>query len=333
MRHFDFRRAVLAGISGLALCSTVQAAPNTARQNGTADYALINGFIYTMDSDNPTAQAVAVEGNRISYVGDAAGLAAVIGFNTEVIDLKGKMVLPGFVEGHIHSVAGAIMMNGVDLQTDDKAELFDRIRSYAASTDDDVIIGFGVRFNVWTDGNPTAAMLDEVVPDRPAYFWAIDGHAAWVNSKALEIAGIDKDTPDTVPGFSMFERDAEGNPTGWLIEIPAQMQVFSALADIDADFVEAGIRSWAPRLSEAGITTAHDLGVQGYGQSEGYQIIMDIAEQGDLPFRVQGTYYWNDPGTDPLPILMKMRERFDSDLVTVKSSARLRGMSKRASGS
>lgn len=223
MRHFKFRRTVLASLSAFALCSTAQAAPNTARQNGATDYALINGVIYTMDSSNPTAQAVAVEGNKISYVGDAAGLAAVIGFNTEVIDLKGKMVMPGFVEGHIHSVAGAIMMNGVDLQADGKAELFERFRTYAAKTNDDMIIGFGVRFNLWTDANPTAAMLDDVVPDRPAYFWAIGGHAAWV---ALEIAGIDKDTPDTVPGFSMFDRDAAGNPTGWLIEIPAQMQVF-----------------------------------------------------------------------------------------------------------
>ncbi|MGR3660144.1 MAG: amidohydrolase [Paracoccaceae bacterium] len=308
----------LSALLATTLALPVAAAENLARLNGTADYALINGFIYTMDSENPTAQAIAIEGNKISYVGDASGLASQIGFGTEVIDLKGKMVMPGFVEGHIHTVAGAIMMNGVDLQTDDKEELFNRIRTYAAETDGDAIFGFGVRFNVWTDGNPTAAMLDEIESERPIYLWAIDGHAAWVNSKALELAGVDKDTPDTVPGFSMFERDADGNPTGWLIEIPAQMQVFSALADIDADYVEQGILSWAPRLSAAGITTTHDLGVQGFGQSEGYQVISDIAAQGDLPFRVQGTYYWNDAGVDPLPIISEMRERFSSDLVTVR---------------
>lgn len=311
-------KTILPVILASTLALPAGAAENQARLNGTADYALINGFIYTMDPDNPTAEAITLEGNTISYIGDASGLASEIGFGTEIIDFKGKMGMPGFVEGHIHTVAGAIMMNGVDLQTDDKEELFNRIRTYAAETEADAIFGFGVRFNVWTDGNPTATMLDEIESERPVYLWAIDGHAAWVNSKALELAGVDKDTPDTVPGFSMFERDADGNPTGWLIEIPAQMQVFSVLADIDTDFVEQGIRSWAPRLSAAGITTTHDLGVQGFGQSEGYQVITDIAARGELPFRVQGTYYWNDGGIDPLPIIAEMRERFSSDLVTVR---------------
>lgn len=292
--------------------------PAMAQQNRAADYALINGFVYTQDAENPTAQAIAIEGNKISYVGDAAGLAKVIGYGTEVIDLKGKMVMPGFVDGHFHVVTGSLLMNGVDLQTDDKDELFARIRSHAAENDDDTLFGYGVRFNPWTDGNPTAAMLDKIESDRPMFFWAIDGHASWVNSKALEIAGIDKDTPDTVPGFSMFERDAEGNPTGWIIEPPAQIQVLSALVDIDAAYIETGIRNWLPRFSAAGITTVHDLGVQGYGQPEGYEVVADIAKDGDLTIRVQGTYYWNDPAIDPLPILQDMRDQFDSDLLSVK---------------
>ena len=68
------------------------------------------------------------------------------------------------------------------------------------------------------------AMLDEYESEKPVYFWAITGHAAWVNTKTLELAGITKDTPETVPGYSYFERDEEGNPTGWIVELPAQMQ-------------------------------------------------------------------------------------------------------------
>ena len=74
-------------------------------------------------------------------------------------------------------------------------------------------------------------MIDDIESERPVYFWVIDGHSAWVNSKALEVAGIDKDTPDTVPGYSFFERDVDGNPTGWIVEVPAQIQVLSALVD------------------------------------------------------------------------------------------------------
>lgn len=318
MLLFESKKICIPAILVASLALPVSAEENKGRLNGTADYALINGFIYTVDSENPTANAIAITGNKISYVGDANGLASQIGFGTEVIDLEGKMVMPGFVEGHFHTVVGAMLMNGVDLQTDDKGELFERIRSYAANTDEDVVLGYGIRFNVWPDGYPTAAMLDEIESERPVYLWAIDGHAAWVNSKALEIAGIDKDTPDTVPGFSMFERDAEGNPTGWVIEPPAQIQVFSAFVDVDAELIEEGVRRWMPRISAAGITTVHDLGVQGFDPLEGYGIVAKIAEKGDLPYRLQGTYYWNDGAVDPLPALNEMREKFASDLVSVK---------------
>ena len=302
------------GILAASLCFPVLAQDKSE----PADYVFINGSIHTMDVKNPKAQAIAFQGNKITYVGGANGIQAEIGAGTKIIDLQGKMVLPGFVDGHIHAVAGGILMNGVDLQTDDVDEIFQRISDYVNNYDGDVVLGFGVRFNPWKNGNPTAAMLDKIESKRPMYFWAIDGHAAWVNSKALEIAGINKDTPEPAPGFSTFERDKDGNPTGWLIELPAQIQVLSSLVNIDAAYVEKGIRKWMPRLSAAGITTVHDLGVQGFGQSEGYQLISDIAAQGELPFRLQGVHYWNDPDIDPLPILTEMRKKFSSELVTVK---------------
>ena len=226
-------------------------------------------------------------------------------------------MLPGFVEGHIHVAAGGVLANGIDLQADDKEEIFTRIREYVATTDDEVILGYGVRFNPWGNDLPTAAMLDEIEAKRPVFFWAIDGHAAWANSKALELAGIDKNTPDPVSGFSRFVRDVDGNPTGWLVELPAQMQVLSKLVNIDREYIEKGIRKWMPRLSAAGITSAHDLGVQGMEQTEGYQIVANMAEEGTLPMRVQGVYYWNNPKVDPIPELIKMRTKFSSDVVSV----------------
>lgn len=312
------KRRLMPMLAAVMLAAPALAQENLGRLNGTADYAFINARVYTMNEAAPWAEAVTVEGNRITYVGDAQGLKSQIGFGTEVIDLEGRMVMPGFVEGHFHPVSGAMAMKGVDLQTDDKDELFAMIRTYVAETDDEVILGYGLRFNPWSDGRPTAAMLDEIESERPIYIWAIDLHAAWVNSKALEIAGIDKDTPDTVPGFSRFEREADGNPTGWIIEVPAQLQVFSALVDVDLDYIEDGLKEWLPRFSGAGITTVHDAGVQGIGQAEGYQLLADMAARGELPMRVSGTYYWNDPSVDPLPALLEMRERFASDMVKVE---------------
>lgn len=310
-------------VFSITLCALVSGAAAQdnppARLNPTTDLALINGRIYTMDPGNPTANAIAIEGDTITYVGDASGLAQNIGLGTEVVDLNGRMVLPGFIDGHIHAAAGGLIMLGVDLQTDDKDELFARIRTEVETSDADVILGYGVRFNPWTDGNPSAAMLDEIESERPIFFWAIDGHAAWVNSKALEIAGITKDTPETVPGFSFFERDAEGNPTGWIIEVPAQIQVLSALIDIKPEFLATGVEEWLQRFAAAGITAVHDHGIQGMSQEEGFQMMVDFEKAGKLPLRFIGSYYWNSPDVDPLPGTMELREKFNTDLVKAKS--------------
>ena len=297
------------------LAATTHAQAQSNRSNPTADYALINGEIHTMDASGSIATAIGIEGGEIVYVGDSTGLKDVIGIGTEVIDLKGKMALPGFVDGHIHAAAGGLIMLGVDLQTDDKDELFDRIRKEVETNKDDIILGYGVRFNPWTDGNPTAAMLDEIEADRPVYLWAIDGHAAWVNSKALEMAGIDRNTPDTAPGFSFFERDDEGNPTGWIIEIPAQMQVLTSLIDVNPEFMSEGVSNWLQRFAAAGITAVHDHGIQGMSQEEGFQMMADFEKNGELPIRFIGSYYWNDGTIDPLPGTQELSDRFNSDLV------------------
>ncbi|PRY19540.1 hypothetical protein CLV78_12129 [Aliiruegeria haliotis] len=310
-------KAIIAGISSALLVGTVAWA-QTGRENPTADWALINGQIHTMDAESTVAEAIGIEDGEIIYVGDAEGLGNVIGMGTEVFNLEGNMILPGFVDGHSHPVAGGLIMLGVDLQTDDKEELFARIRKEVETNDAEVILGYGVRFNPWTDGNPTAAMLDEIESERPVYFWTIDAHGAWVNSKALEVAGIDKDTPDTAPGFSFFERDEDGNPTGWIVEIPAQMQVLSALIDPTPEFMAPGVADWMERFAAAGITAAHDHGIQGMGQDEGFEMLLEFEEAGKLPLRVVGSYYWNDGSFDPLPALMEIREKYDTELVQAR---------------
>jgi predicted amidohydrolase YtcJ len=286
----------------------------SSRVNPTTDYALINGKIHTMDADGTLAEAIGVEGDEIVYVGDAAGLKDVIGLGTEVINLQGKTVLPGFVEGHIHVFAGGLIMSGVDLQSDDPEEVLSRFTEYAAQTKDEVVTGYGVRFTPWTNGNPTAAMLDEIEAERPVFLWAIDGHKAWVNSKALELANITKDTPDTVPGYAFFERDADGNPTGWIVEIPAQMQVLSALIDVTPDYMLEGVKDWIPKFSASGMTTVQDLGFQGIGQDEGFEIVQSLAKAGEFPFRMRGVYYWNDGDVDPVAEIEALNKEFSNPL-------------------
>jgi len=314
MRSFVSLLLMLA-IATLSGCSWQQFANS---MDSSADYAFVNGFVYTMDEKNPKAQAVAVKGNKIIYVGNEAGLSKVLDDKSEVIDLAGKMVLPGFVEGHIHAISGGLVMNGVDLQTDDPEEILARIRKYVKESDEEVILGYGIRLHLWDNGFPTAAMLDEIESERPIYLWAIDAHSAWVNSKALEIAGIDKNTPDTVPGYSYFVRDEEKKPLGWVVELPAQMQVLTSIIKFDNAFIKKGLAEWLPRFSEAGITTVHDMGIQGIPQEDGYEIFMEIEKEGKLPVRLQGVYYWNDPKVDPVPLLQDMRKRYSTELVKAR---------------
>ena len=294
------------------LASSASAQGN--RLNPSADFALINGQIHTMDSDGTVAEAMGIEGDEIVYVGDAEGLKNVIGLGTKVVDLEGAMVLPGFIDAHTHIFAGGLIMKGVDLQSDNAEEVLSRIETFVTETEDPLVHGYGVRFTPWTDGNPTAAMLDAFESERPVYFWTISGHGAWVNSKTLELAGIDKDTPDTAPGFSFFERDADGNPTGWIVELPAQMQVLSSLLDVTPDYALAGVREWMPRFASAGVTATQDLGIQGMGQEEGFTLLTQMAEAGELSLRVRGVYYWNDGSVDPVAQIQEFTQQFDHPL-------------------
>lgn len=300
---------------GFMVACTGESPEGSAVQDG-ADFVFSNGKIYTVDESQPWAEAVVVNGSEIVYVGDTAGVSTFVGNNTETVDLGGRMVLPGFVDGHAHTVAGGLLMGGVDLQSDSQEEILERIRQFvAANPDAEVIQGYGVRFTPW-DGNwPTAAMLDEIESERPVYLFAIDGHASWVNSKALELAEIDKDTPDTAPGFSYFERYEDGTPTGWIVELPAQMLVFTRLLDINAEYVARGVREWLPRFSAAGITSMQDYGIQGLSTDEGFQLMQSLEESGEMLVRLQGVYYWNDKDTDPVPLIAELKERYNSELV------------------
>lgn len=300
----------------LALFTVLSACDNRSSESGvTADMALINGEIHTMDADGTIATAIGIKNDEIVYVGDASEMENLIGTETNVIDLEGGMVLPGFVEGHIHPAAGGLLAAGVDLQTDDMDELFERIRNEVETNDADTILGWGLRLTMGPDGWPKAAMLDEIESDRPIFFWAIDGHKAWVNSRALEMAGIDKDTPDMVPGYSFFQRDEEGNPLGWVVELPAMMKVLGAVVDITPEYIEAGMQRWFPRFSAAGITTVHDHGILGMGEQDGFEMLMQFEKDGRMPIRLSGVHYWNDPTVDPLVPLTELRERFNGELV------------------
>lgn len=286
-----------------------------------ADYVFRNGAVYTIDSKKPKAQAVAVTGKKISYVGSNQGVDPFMGKNTKIIDLKGQMLLPGFVESHIHPTL-AIFASGADLQTDSLDEVLARVKSWAdAHPDAKVIQGFGWRYTLFSTKGPTKAILDKLFPDKPVMLVAIDVHSAWVNSKALELAEIDAKTPDPAPGLSFFQRDPKTNePTGWVVETLAEQQILAKLNPPTPEAVMAATAGKLQEFAAAGLTALWDAGIATIPTERGLDGYQQLEKEGKLPQRIVASYYWNNPViTDPVEKVLELRKQFNSELVQART--------------
>lgn len=179
---------------------------------------LLNGKIFTAENLMSFHEAVAITGNTITAVGKTEDIKNLAGDSTEVIDLQGKLVIPGFNDSHIHFINGSKGLAEVELSSTQSAEEVEAyIQKYVTEhTNSPWIIGRGWQYTFYEGGFPTRKMLDTLVADKPAYIRAYDGHTAWVNSKALELAGIHENYRFT--GFGEVVKDATGKPTGILKE-------------------------------------------------------------------------------------------------------------------
>ena len=169
-------------------------------------------------ADGPLATAVAVRGGRIVAVGTDDEIRDLAGGRAQTVPLDGRPLLPGFQDAHVHPAFAGITMLRCDLDgAGDLAGALDRIRAYAAAQPDrEWIDGSGWRMEWFPGGTPSREQLDSVVPDRPAYLTNRDGHGAWVNSRAVQLAGLTAATPD--PADGRIERRADGEPQGTLHE-------------------------------------------------------------------------------------------------------------------
>jgi predicted amidohydrolase YtcJ len=256
----------------------------------TADLILQNGVVHTVDAARRVADAVAVRAGRIAAVGSARELDALRGPGTRVIDVEGGMVLPGFQDAHCHLGQSGHATTLCDLEgSRDADEHLRRIGRYAADHPErDWVIGGGWSMSDFPGGIPTSAALDAVVPDRPAALPNRDGHGAWVNSRALELAGITAATPD--PPGGRIERDAGGRPVGMLQEQAMHLVLDRVPAPTHADRLD-GIRAGQRFYHRLGITACQDATV-GPDWQAAYE---QLARSGELGLRVRGALSW-EPG-------------------------------------
>ena len=253
-----------------------------------ADLILRGATVHTVDAARRTAAAVAIEAGRIAAVGDADEVDGLRGPATRVVDLDGGMVLPGFQDAHCHLGSSGHASTLCSLEGSRGAdEHLRRIGAYRdAHPDREWIVGSGWSMSDFPGGTPTAAALDAVVPDRPAVLTNRDYHGVWVNSRALEAAGITAATPD--PAGGRIERDEHGAPMGTLQEQAMHLVLDRAPGPTHADRV-AGIRAGATYYHRLGITACQDALVDP-GWQAAYE---ELAHTGELRLRVRGALEWD----------------------------------------
>jgi predicted amidohydrolase YtcJ len=273
-----------------------------------ADIVFQNGSVYTLDGNRSWARAVAVRGGRIAYVGSDEESKSLIGPSTQVVDLGDRMMLPGFQDVHIHPIGGGIEAASCDLnELTTLDEYLDTIRSYAAENpDEDWIMGGGWSMSVFGPGaNASRRLIDEIVPDRPVLLTSADGHSAWVNSKALEIAGITAETPDPVDGVIDREPDT-GEPLGSLQEGAISLIRRHAPA-IDLETRMSGLQYAIDMLNNYGITSIQDASVD----EEDLKAYRALDDRGELTLRVVGSQWWDrESGNEQIEKFKSLRSQY-----------------------
>jgi predicted amidohydrolase YtcJ len=277
------------------------------------------------------ASALAVTGNTISYVGDDAGAQAFIGSETKTVDLDGRMMLPGFVSGHDHLIAARWMNYGVSLyEAQSKEDYLKLIKEYVdAHPDETVIRGIGWNPAIY-GGYPTAKELDPIISDRPAILLEFTIHDAWLNTKALEVGEITKDTPDAMPGVTFWRRDSQGNPTGtghefaWLgafIKSGAwqpEKIIPESQEDLHQAAVESGMTAY---LNPALVTPTLNSGMEALEDVKFVmEFISELDKKGALQLRTFVQPIYKNPSADPeehAAAVAELARQYDTDRVRI----------------
>jgi hypothetical protein len=286
--------------SGLLLLTLAAAA------NPPADLLLTGADVYTMDPARSWAEAVAVRDGRIVFVGTARDAATWRGPQTRVVDLSGRMVIPGFHDAHVHPVSGGVELAQCDLNNlAAGAAVLAKVRECASALPaDQWVVGGGFALPAFPGGVAKKEALDEVTGGRPAYLSSADGHSVWVNTRALALAGVDARTRD--PENGRIERDDKGEPVGTLREAAMSLVGRHVPQPTAAKRLE-GLRLALGQLNAAGVTA-----VQEASASRAYlETYRDAEKSGALTARVTVSLGTDDGrGPEQVDDLVRLRAEF-----------------------
>ena len=278
--------------------------------DGAVDVIVVNGRVYTAVEGDALAEAVAVRGNKVVRVGSTREIQRLRRKQTTVIDAKGGAVLPGFNDAHVHFVNGGLALaqaNLLDAATLDAVK--EIVRAWAeAHPEREWIVGRGWYYEPFPGGLPTRQLLDTLVPDRPAYLIAYDGHTGWANSKALALAGITRQTRSPVNGVVMKD-PRTGLPTGVLKESAMALMREVAPSPTTEDKL-AAIRAAVHEAHRFGVTSVQSAS----GAPEDLELYRDLRRRGELTVRVYQMLSANATfGDADLARFEQARTRFTDD--------------------
>ena len=247
-----------------------------------ADKVFLGGTVLTLDPDAPRAEAVAVDGDRLAAVGSESDVRARIRPHTEVVDLAGACIVPGFHDAHVHLTQYGLELDQVQLSDADTLEEgLERVRRHAAERPSGSWIqGAGFSLDRWGVDALTRQQLDAATPEHPVLLRSQDHHSAWANTRALDAAELDARTPDPESGTIL--REGDGRPTGFLLERALEM-VRQRIPGPERQEIREALHRAAGDLAARGITTVHHMS---YEPPAYWREIALAASRADFPVRV-----------------------------------------------
>lgn len=293
------------GVFGILGCNHQKVLP--------ADMVLIHARIYTVNPKEPWAQAMAVREGKVIAEGSNKEIAAYQGLSTKVIDAKEHMALPGFMDSHVHIMAGAALLEQIALNDAKTIDDFQKmIEDYAtAHPDKKWIQGMGWYYSIFgKNGAPDKKFIDEVVPDRPVYLAAYDGHSSLANSKALQIAGITRKTLDPPNGI-IVRNPATGEPTGFLKEAAGSL-VMKNIPRPTREEERNRLTKAIHYASSLGLTRVISAGAD----AERVDLFDEIRQKGDLTTRLYMARFVTPPiSPEVIKVLEENRKRYSDDWI------------------
>ncbi len=310
----EFLRSLAIVATFFVLLPQMLFAQSPSPSNGKADWIYKGGLVYTIDTANPKAEAVAVRGNEIVFVGSSKDVGKWKGPKTRVVDLKGGMLLPGFIDSHDHLATLGVTKLGINIGgIKGKDNVLKAIREWIAKQPPEAKLrGFGwALHDTFGEERPRREWLDEVTGDRPMYLMSADMHETWFNTAAMKAAGLSASTPDPDPGKQYYTRNPDGTLSGLAIE-GAAFPILSVCGMTSPEAVRESQHLTIDAAPALGMTTYLDCGFLLSPKSGDQAWVMDDLikrdKAGTLPLRIVTTVYTRNPSDDPQAIADELVE-------------------------